>query len=237
MNPMELVSLADSLREPDSVLDPDVRTNGTETLAARQDSIARYQLNESVPHAIRVHFETGKNLYLFAWFVYRFHPVAEQHVLGTLEFALRERLTAVLPAAEKQNWEKNPPGLRKLFKRAQVMGLISNEGLQMRERHALTAARDRVSREMADEMLAKGLESIEWDESQAVPLASDYRNDWLAILADGFPQIRNELAHGSRMLHASVLGTFTHVADLINQLYAPLPDVASRVCCPSPKSG
>lgn len=224
MKPIEAVSWADSLREPDSVRDPDVRVNTDETLVTRQQRIAQYRLNESVPHAVRVHFETAKNLYLYAWFVYRFHPVAKQHVLATLEFALRERMMEVLPADETEKWRSKSPGLKKLFKRAQVLGLISNEGLRMRERHALMAARDRVSREKGEEMHSKGLESIEWDESQIVPLPSDYRNDWLAILTDGFPKLRNDLAHGSRMLHASVLGTFTHVADLINQLYSPLPD-------------
>jgi hypothetical protein len=67
--------------------------------------------------------------------------------------------------------------------------------------------------------LAEGRESIEWDEAEVVPLPGDYRDDWLSILAKALPSIRNTLAHGSRMLHPSVLVTFTHVADLINQAY------------------
>lgn len=81
--------------------------------------------------------------------------------------------------------------------------------------------------EKTNELLGSGSESIEWDEAQVLPLPSDYRDDWMSILAEGLPHIRNSLAHGSQMLHPSVLGTFTHVADLVNQLYAPWPPVAS----------
>jgi hypothetical protein len=44
-----------------------------------------------VPAPIREHFNTGKNLLLYAWFVYRFIPVAELHAYSTVEMALRER--------------------------------------------------------------------------------------------------------------------------------------------------
>ncbi|HEY8907510.1 MAG TPA: hypothetical protein VIM63_15900 [Rhodoferax sp.] len=222
MNESEAVALADALRGPDAVLTADPRTNAAEILADRQKRIEQLRLAESVPHAIRVHFETAKNLYLYAWFVYRFYPVAEQHALSTLEFALRERLTEVLPAADTKNWQQRPPGLKELFERAEEVGLISNEGLRLREQHALMASRDRVSWEKGQEMLANGLESIEWDEAEVVPLPGDYRDDWLSTLVETMPRIRNSLAHGSRMLHPSVLGTFTHVADLINQAYGRL---------------
>lgn len=222
----EDVAVADALREPDAVLVADPRTNAAEILVDRQERIGQFRLAESVPHAIRVHFETAKNLYLYAWFVYRFYPVAEQHALSALEFALRERLTEVLPAAETKRWQKRPPGLKVLFKRAEEVGLISNEGLRMREPHALMAAKGRVSWEKGQEMLAKGLESIEWDEAQVVPLPGDYRADWLSILTETLPNIRNTYAHGSRTLHPSVLGTFTHVADLINQAYTRSSDTA-----------
>jgi len=114
--------------------------------------------------------------------------------------------------------------LKDLFELAEAVGLISNAGLRMREQQALMSARYRVSREKGQEMLANGLESIEWDEAEVVPLPGDYRGDWLSILAETMPRIRNSLAHGSRMLHPSVLTTFTHVADLINQAYGRASD-------------
>jgi hypothetical protein len=74
LNQSEGVALADALREPNIVLKADPRTNAAETLADRQQRIGQFLLAEAVPHAIRVHFETAKNLYLYAWFVYRFYP-------------------------------------------------------------------------------------------------------------------------------------------------------------------
>lgn len=40
------------------------------------------------------------------------------------------------------------------------------------------------------------------------------------VLAESFPSLRNDLAHGSDALqHSSVIGTFEISADLINQLF------------------
>jgi hypothetical protein len=87
----------ESLRTPGSALAPDSRSTmfsiiGSRpmTLEDRHSWVAAYRLDRNIPEAIRIHFETAKNLYLYAWFVYRFHNVAEQQALTTLEFALRE---------------------------------------------------------------------------------------------------------------------------------------------------
>jgi len=58
----------------------------------RHEFIAAYDLNPAVPEDIRVQFDTARNLYLYAWNVYRFHVVAEHQALSTLELALRTRL-------------------------------------------------------------------------------------------------------------------------------------------------
>lgn len=185
--------------------------------------MSRFVLGDGVPATIRIHFETARNLYLYAWFVYRFFPVAEQHVLGTLEFALRQKLLEVLPEERTASWGNKPPTLARLMEMAIAEGLVRYEGLRIREAQARAAARERVSNEKAQEMMVKGLESIEWDDTAIEPLPDDYRNDWLAILQRSLPKIRNALAHGSGMVHPTVLGTFAHVTDLINQLYPSLP--------------
>src|SRR5437870_1407928 len=55
---------------------------------------AAYALSPAVPHDVCVHWDTARNLWLHAWFVYRFYPVAEMHAYSTLEMALRLRLGA-----------------------------------------------------------------------------------------------------------------------------------------------
>lgn len=230
MYQFEEVNPSDQLRNPQAVLVPDARSDFTVafrpdgsvskmTLVDRHQMIAEYVLADSVPQAIRVHFETAKNLYLYAWFVYRFYPVAEKHALASLEFALRKRLTVWL--REKQGSDvKIPQGLSKLFAKAVADKLITSEGLRANERLARQRASYRASMERIREMQALGLSEMTYEEESIEPLPEDYAYDSLKIFGETLPQIRNEYAHGSSMLHATVLGTFEIVTDLVNQLYA-----------------
>jgi hypothetical protein len=49
----------------------------------RWQAIAAFSLIPEVSKSIRVRYDTARNLYLYAWHVYRFHVVAEQHVRKT----------------------------------------------------------------------------------------------------------------------------------------------------------
>jgi hypothetical protein len=94
---MEPLNPADTLRGLEGISTPDPRMIiGVEDPSAafrlRHHAISGLQLREWVPSDVRIHFETAKNVLLYAWCVYRFHMVAEQYALSTLEFALRERL-------------------------------------------------------------------------------------------------------------------------------------------------
>lgn len=220
MNPPEIVVPADGLREPQAVFDPGPRTHRAETISERQMRIAQFQLTASVPHSVRVHFETAKNLYLYAWFVYRFPPVAEKHALATLEFALRERLSVWMPQTRGPK-AKVPRGLGKLISLAMAEKLIANDGLRANERLARQRAAHRVSMEQIREMEARGLTEMAFEDVPIQPLPEDYAHDSLKIFEQNLPWIRNEYAHGSAMLHNMVLGTFEIVTDLVNQLFPP----------------
>lgn len=69
------------------------------------------------------------------------------------------------------------------------------------------------------EMQANGLSEMRFDDSPVDPLPEDYAHDSLEIFAKTLPFVRNTYAHGSAMLHPTVLGTFEIVTDLVNQLY------------------
>lgn len=209
---------ADSLRETQAILNPDPRTHNAETLAERHQRIGLYQLNESVPYSVRVHFETAKNLYLYAWFVYRFYPVAEKQALATLEFALRERLAPLFPD-EFGSDAKRAPSLSTLFSRARKERLFVNEGLRANERLAQQRAEHRASMGRIREMEVRGLKEMTFDASPVEPSPEDYAHDSLKVFEQNLPRIRNAYAHGSAMLHPAVLGTFEIVTDLINQLF------------------
>lgn len=230
MTSSEPVSSADQLRDPRTALMPDVRSDfrsvtrqdgsfSKMTLEDRHEAIRAFALNEAVPLKIRVHFETAKNLYLYAWFVYRFFPVAEKHALATLEFALRERLAMLYPDKCGPNSKWIPP-LSKMLETAREDGLISNAGMRATERWAMRRARDRVSKDATCRLIESGAECIEFDPDSAVPEPQDYSADALSIFIETLPAIRNEFAHGSSALHSTVLGTFEIVTDLVNQLHS-----------------
>lgn len=229
MPSFEPISASDQLRSPQAALLPDRRSDGFAgfqsdgsiakvTLEDRYKAIRDFVLNESVPHDVRVHFETAKNLYLYAWFVYRFFPVAEKHVLATLEFALRERLALLYPEryGRAVEWV---PGLAKMLRQARDDKLISNEGMRAYHRHAVRRARERVSDDATRQLRESGAEFVEYDPDSAVPVEQDYSWDALGTYLETLPEIRNMYAHGSSNLHAAVLGTFEIVADLVNQIF------------------
>lgn len=226
----EQVSSADKLRDATTALAPDARARTTSairadgtvsmvTLEERHAAVSRFELTLAVPLDIRVHFETARNLYLYAWFVYRFYPVAEQQALVTLEFALRERLAPLFPDQFGPS-AKRSPSLRTLIEKARKEKLITNADLRANERLARDRAHHRVSMQAIREMQARGLSEMVFDDSAIEPLPEDYAHDSLEIFGETLPFFRNTYAHGSAMLHSTVLGTFEIVTDLVNQLYS-----------------
>lgn len=220
------VAQCDALRTPEQASQADARSEGfalidatgirTVTLTDRYEDIRSFELNPAVPHSIRVHFETAKNLYLYSWFVYRFFPVAEQQALTSLEFALRERLP---PLEDTAKGKPKIEGLALRLRRARDLGLIRNEGLQIRVRVAMRRARERYEHESLEEMIRTGVTEMVLDDSRIEPGEHDLSGDWIGRFIESLPKIRNEYAHGSHMLHSTVLGRFEIVCDLINQLY------------------
>jgi hypothetical protein len=112
------------------------------------------------------------------------------------------------------------PSLTKMLETARKDGLVSNAGMRATERWAMRRARNRVSDEASRRLIESGAEFIEFDPDGAVPAPGDYCDDALGIFIETLPEIRNTYAHGSAMLHSSVLGTFEIVTDLINQLFS-----------------
>lgn len=62
------------------------------TLADMHEVIAEYELSAAVPEDVRVQWDTARNVWLYAWHVYRFFPLAERHAFSTFELALKTRL-------------------------------------------------------------------------------------------------------------------------------------------------
>lgn len=182
--------------------------------------VSHFSLNTTVPDGIAIHFETAKNLYLYAWFVFRFYPVAEQQALASLEFALREKLVDFVQAFTAKHPKSGGPGLSRLLSHAKSIGLIQNEALAGRYEWALGATKARYSMQKINEMIAAGLDEMEFDDSHLTPTDADLQHDRLGDFIKAIPKIRNDYAHGSSTLHHTVLHTFDLVSQLINQLYS-----------------
>jgi len=197
------------------------RTNGTSRaieLADHHEQISGYVLHAGVPEEIVVQFETAKNVYLYSWFVYRFYPVAEHHSLACLELALRERLKEEIRTGKIKG---KRPTLRPLLKYVVEHGLVKNEGFATWRNRGEINSRHRVEMERLREASGKNLDEITWDDLDIQVTAEDLNWDYVNVLADTLPMLRNDYAHGSTELHNWALRSIQVVCEIINQLYQP----------------
>lgn len=198
------------------------------SLAAHHADIAKVQLSSAVPEAIAIQFETARNLYLYAWHVYRFYMVATTHALTTLEFGLRERLPEQLPMPYQRTGQKRPM-LAGMLGYAIDKGLVRNEGFRRWHHAGEQRARERRSMDAIRTMVDQGLDSMEIDDEGSLEvLPEDLRWDLVEVLRQSMPSLRNQLTHGIPMLTRQVLGTLELVAEVLNQLYPDQPAACSE---------
>jgi hypothetical protein len=224
----ELKFDSERLRPPGFVCEPDPRNtifvridriNGTSRpieLADHHEQISAYTLHTGVPQEIVLQFETARNVYLYAWFVYGFYPVAENLSLTCLELALRERLKEEIRTGKIKG---KRPTLYPLLKYTVDHGLVKNAGFSAWQNRGEINSRARVEMEKLREASEKNLAEITWDESDIQTTAEDLDWDYVKMLPDLLRRLRNEYAHGSTDLHNWSLRSFQSVSEIINQLY------------------
>jgi hypothetical protein len=188
------------------------------TIQGQHDDIASVTLHPGVPEDVVFQLETTKNLYLYAWFVYRFYPVAQHHALTCLELGLRTRFwddirANLVPCRGKK------PMLKDLLRYAISTGTVTNQGFAAWHDIVWKRAQYRVEQERFQKMQEENITSMVWDESLVRVTEEDERVDYVGMLLDTIPQIRNSYAHGSSNLHNQGLHTIQIVAEIINQLF------------------
>lgn len=215
----------DYLRSAEMVCKPDRRspttsflTNQPATVEDHRDRVAEYILHNGVPNDIRVQFETTKNLYLYAWFVYRFYPVAKLHAYTCLELALRERFEAEVVASRVIASEFKP-SLRALLSFSVKNGHLKNEHFAVWRHRTEMRAQQRTELERFAEMERLNLNEMTFDDSNYEITEEDRDHDYLAAILESTPGLRNHYAHGSSSLDNQALGTIQLVAEIINQIY------------------
>lgn len=216
-----MIDSCDSVRTLGNVRDPDPRTQH-QTLEQRIGYINEFALSADVPDEVRIHFETGRNLFVYAWHVYRFNMVAEQHILASLEMAARLRLGSFTV-------DEPPRGLAKLLRAASANGLIANERLSNRDERVLEMARDRHRRDEMRRMNEEGLNNCVVDYAHVQPTEEELQFDWIGRFITALPHLRNMHAHGTDNLRPNVGRSFDIVCELINQLFAQLESQESSV--------
>jgi hypothetical protein len=129
---------------------------------------------------------------------------------------LRERLKEEIRTGKVKG---KRPALRLLLKYAVDHGLVRNEGFSAWQNRGTTNSRARVEMEKIREASETNLSEITWDESDIQITAEDLNWDYVKMLPDLLPMLRNDYAHGSTDLHNRALRSFQIVIEIINQIY------------------
>lgn len=188
------------------------------TIADHHADIAQYELNESVPEPIATQYEVARNIYLYAWHAYRFYMVAEHHALVVLEYAIKQKVgkKKIKRFGEKR---RVGSGLSACLHYVIEKKLVCNEDFPTWHQARRAHAESRFQMDIIKEMSDKGIDRIEYDLDDINIDDYPYDRDHLGILAEALPAIRNSHAHGTSMVHNSVLSLFETVSTIINQLY------------------
>lgn len=181
------------------------------------DRVSNFDLRKSVPEKIRGQFNTSKNLLVYAWYFYPFFSVAEMHVLGVLELALKTRIGE--EGINELKRTKKRIGLHSYIEHARDQRWIRNEDFQAYHQAPYAIARQQYMERKAEEMTALGVNEIALNFDEVEPLAEN-PVDYVAVLLDTVNFIRNMHAHGDAVLYpASVWQSFEMCSDFVNALF------------------
>jgi hypothetical protein len=228
------------------------------TLDDHYSAVAQITVHNGVPREIVVKFETAKNLNLFSWFVYRFHTAARSQVYECLEYALRTRFADELLAHEEQKrraryeqeLRSNPqnakpyksidkktfrPTMHPLLKYSIDIGALKNEQFTAWQLKTKIRARSRKDVEMIEKMKELGLQEIQTDSRDADITDEDRDHDYLGLVLENIPLLRNHYAHGTSSLDDKSLSALRLSSEIINQIF-PRPDVAAAVSTPEQRT-
>lgn len=159
--------LAEGLREVALMHARDPRHSAMGSVNGHHQLMANLRLHSNVPEQVRMAFDTARNLYLYAWNVYRFYAVAEAQALVTLEAGLREVMPHRLPL-KYQKPKQERAMLFGLLNHAIDIGLIRNEGFSRWHHEAAQSARQRSDLARLEMMERLGLQELERDPHEPV---------------------------------------------------------------------
>jgi hypothetical protein len=212
----DIGDLQDPLKPLDQILTADPRYQGSVGVLERMHgSLDAIQLHPGVPLHVRQLFETAKNLSLYSWFVFRFHPISKLMGYASLERALKER-AAREDGVHVDTVRKT---LHPLMARAVNSRWLRSERFEVVRRTAHAQLREKQTLQMiqSGEIGEDPVESPEIGEAEILERAAQI--DYVIRIAESIPYIRNHIAHGGPMLDAGSVATLRVIAAAINQLF------------------
>lgn len=208
--------LQDPLKPLDRIFSSDPRHSGSlSALEKLHGSLEGVRVHTGVPLHVRQLFETAKNLSLYSWFAFRFHPVAKLIAYASLERALRERAAR----EDAVHVDKVRDTLRPLMTRAVESGWLKSERFELVRRTARVQLRDEQTLRMiqSGEIGEEGVELPDVAEAEVLGRAAQM--DYVIRIAESIPYIRNHIAHGGTLLDPGSIATLRVIAEAINQLF------------------
>lgn len=215
----------DELRTPINMTTSDKRNHYYNITSPEilYDAIAQYSLNSNVPEHVVAQYETARNLYMYAFNVYRFYNVAQQQLYSVLELAIKdgiaeEKLKEFI--ASKTTKRRRPqPGLRIYMRYLKEHEVIVNSDFPKWHQRNRMAAENAYREKVAKLMREQGLKEYTWDDSDIDETLYDVKWDYTEVLCDVIPKLRNSFAHGSKELYIDVLGFFEDISIIVNKIY------------------
>lgn len=201
----------DPLKELSEICQPDERQQHfVGDIRDWHAELSRMILHEGVPASTRQLFETAKNLSLYSWFVYRFHPIGELAGWLALENALLEKLAQ---KGQREVGTKRSPGLKKLLELAIAERWLVEESIPDR----MAMAKERVIERKWQQAPEEGHQIAEPTDEEIAREAESMR--LLPAMCAAAARLRNSIAHGNEVLHPNSRRTLRVTAGLINQLF------------------
>lgn len=227
---MSKISLpAEEFRKPSNIMLPDVRNErfGDNAIEKFHSLINDFELKAHVPEKIKIQYDTVRNLFLHSLFVYRFFPIAKHQLYVTLEHALREcigedELDHFRKTRNKSLPKKAPRfarGLKLCMTYAVENNLIKNEDFSVWQNGKIRAAEEKYSEFVFQKMKEENLDSYQWKPSEIDYENVEFEYDYLEILLETTPALRNSLAHGSTYLSPTSILEFEIISVIINKSF------------------
>ena len=220
---------AEEFRTLENIMLPDVRNDhfGDDAIAKFRSFIEEFTLGEHVPEKLRIQFDTTKNLFLHSYYVYRFFPIVKHQLFIVLEHAIREcigekRLDRYRKLKNKSIPKGEPRFSRGLkFNLVYIMDhkLIENEDFSVWHYGKARAAEAKYDGFIFQKMRDENLDSYQWNPSEIDYEGIDYDYNYLDVLLETTPALRNALAHGSTFLSPTSTLNFEITSVIINKIF------------------